>query len=246
MPMNERQYASIENPSICAIVTGSYSFVDRAKAIERLELTHAHFVTAKKTHKAPDGGPGFLMWVKGFAVTPEEAGQGIIGNFAHIYCDKNEKGRHTLVAQKMAMDIKQHPMRQRPTHSHPDWGHPILRGIKKRKPFKTLEDAQEELNLLHETFPNATIPNPGKLHIMVYERGDNKASPMQKYVFEIQAEQGVGYLIDYKKKTMQAAPKPATPSTAATPQGYFTQKEKVRRAKKRKRVLPHIEKKDPA
>lgn len=238
MSDKERQYATLENPTIAAIVMGSYSFVDRAKAMERLELTHQHFVTAKKTHKAPDGGPGMLMWIKGYDVTSEEANKGAMGNFAHVYCTKNAKGRHTLVAIKVERQVRYHPMRERPQHNHPDWGHPIMRAIKKGKKFASLEAAQDELNTLHEAFPDATIPNPGKLHVMVYERQTNKQAPMQKYILEIQLEKNGKYQIEAKKKEKRAPRKKAPAKTASKPteetQGYFTQMVELKRTKKRK------------
>ncbi|MEI6730993.1 MAG: hypothetical protein WCL30_07030, partial [Pseudomonadota bacterium] len=106
---------------------------------------------------------------------------------------------------------------------------------KKRKLLKTLQEAQEDLNLLHETFPDATIPTPGKLNIMVYERKEDKTPPIQKYIFEIKIDPNGEYFIEYnKKKPKESTPKPEQKSS---PQGYFTKKEELKRAKKKKPPL---------
>lgn len=253
MNKKNRRYATVLHPSIAAAVAGKYSFPSEELAKKQLQIFREYFVLSRQQNETSD--TSILLWVKGYDVTPDEVEKGYTGNYAAIGMKKTAEGRYTLTANKVESELKFHPQRQRPKHQHPNWGHPILRAVTKKKIYATVEAAQAELQLLHEEFPEVTIPLAGKIYLIIYSR--KQTPPAQKYVIEIKiADDGGFYLDAYpndykpkealpheKAKETQAesgelqsveAPKRDEPKVAA---GYFTSLVELRRAKK-KRAAP--------
>ncbi len=222
---DKRKLATITNPMIEAATGGLFRFKEKTKALEKLEAISKHFVTARNQ---PGDSDTLRLWIKGYALTDKERKQGYRGHFALLSCIRVDDTRWTITATKEAVDLKQHPERKRSYGAQPDWGHPILREIKKQKQYATIEEAEEYFIQLHEAFPDASIPGHGKLYLMVYERLRNPAMPVQKYIFKIipaveGAEDGpfiIHYIANPKAKKAPTVRKKPTVAPEQR-EGYF-------------------------
>ena len=238
MSDKQKRYASITNPTMNAVVNRLFRLPSEEEARERLELIRSHFILSTKqlperTH------PCVHLWIKGYEVTPQEQEKGVIGNFALISYQKND-GKWVLSATKLETPAELHPQRAQIMRDNPNWGHPVLRSVRKGKHYDTLEDAQSELNLLHEHFPKVTIPNMGKLYIMIYCSDRPAKQRMVKHILEIKLQPDASYLIECKEnmpKTDRPIKKRITTQQqgeSPSPQGYFSAKVTLGRHKKGK------------
>ncbi|MBW1596189.1 AAA family ATPase [Streptomyces sp. JJ38] len=197
-----RAYASIGHPTIKAVVTGSYRFPTREEAVEMLGTIKEYFVLSRKLNEQGTDPGRPALWITGFAVSPQEKRQGVRGHYARLGVD-HIGGRWTLTATPVDTDlpppVQPVPRRKPP---HPNWGHPILRRVRRNQretppsPYATQAHAQRELDLLHEEYPAKSIPNPGLLYIMVYDGGRLAAGkvPVVKQILSIERCPG-GFVI---------------------------------------------------
>lgn len=236
-----KRYANISNPTIQAVISGMYRFATAQEAIEQLQTLRRHFIIAKKQINNPEH-PSLILWIKGFGLEAGDEKHGVIGHFAIVTFQKND-GRYTLFANKMSVDYREHPQRTQVSRNNPNWGHPILRAVRKGKTYATIEAAQAELTALHETFPKVSIPNPAKLFIMIYCSDRPAKERMVKHVLEIQTNPQGQYVISCRENTSKPKQKPKTPQADAAPaqanapQGSFTAKIALARTKKGKTPL---------
>ena len=238
MTSKAKRYASVNNPTINAVLHKLFRLPDEQEARDRLELIRSHFIVSTKQIGNP-AHPSVHLWIKGYEVTPEEKAKGIIGNFAVISYQKLEE-KWVLAMTKLDTPIDIHPQRQQVLRDNPNWGHPVLRAIRKGKHYKTLDEAQSELNLLHEHFPKVTIPNMGKLYIMIYCSDRPAKQRMVKHILTIKLEPDATYSIECMEnmpKTNTGIKKRMSPrpeAEPAAPQGYFSAKVALGRHKKGK------------
>lgn len=229
-----RRYASTHHPSIAAVIAGTYRFPDRPHALQHIQILRDHFVLSRQqSEDAAD--EGIILWIKGYDITVEEKKEGFTGNYAVIHPVELHGGKITLRAMKLESELKYHPQRRRPKHKHPNWGHPILRSVKKKRIYPTAEAAQAELQLLHEEYSQTTIPLTSKLYTIIYSR--QQTPPAQKYVLEIKVAEAGGFYIDAYPNDYKAAPTPVNKKKAESaseepPQGYFSSMVALRRVKK--------------
>ena len=217
-------YASVKNAYVEAIIAETFRFASVAQALERLDYLSKIFIKSKQQAEG-----ALTLWVEGYALTDEEIEKGYLGNFAAMsYREVN--GKYTLAALKLNAPLKNHPQKKRITSSHPNWGHPVLRMVKKRKLFRDFEQAQELLNKLHEEYPMTTIPLPGKLNIMVYSRTPEETSPIKKHVLIIRPQEEQ-FVIEVQEKKLP--PKLPEPDVKRETQGKFTSMVMARKKKKR-------------
>lgn len=152
-----------------------------------------------------------------------------------------DNGLFTLTATKVERPLASHPQKKRPTSKHPNWGHPVMRAIKRAKPYATIQDAQSELELLHLEFPEVSIPGQGKLYIIVYEKREGIKQPTHKMVIEIAVRPEGGFILiarDNDKQPKQTAS--AVPESDPTQMdGYFASVESLRKATRRKPITTH-------
>lgn len=237
--------AFAEHPLIEAVVKQLYRFSEPDQALRRLEQLRESFEISS-TQQTKDGLE-LLLWIKGFAISEEEGKQGYLGHYARVSPRKVAEGHIILHATKEEVPLAKHPQKQRPKLKHPNWGHPILRSIEKKKIYPQLVDAQTELDLLHREFPDTSIPNVNKLHILVYSK-DPKAggNPTKKVTLEIRHTQDGKFQIVVKEAfTFKKAPAkkniPVSPamSGSALPDGVqavsgrFTAMVELKNKKKR-------------
>lgn len=191
-----KRLATEKNPTIEAVINGLFRLENREQAVQKIEALDENFITSSKLPPSKIEG-GIKLWIRGYQITKDEEKEGYLGNYAEVAPKEIEGGKYTLSCDKLDVKLKYHPQRKRPKKKHPDWGHPCLRLVKKKKVFETIEDAQRVLGQLHEEFPNISIPAVNKLFIIIYSKSEKP--PVQKYILEIQAEKEVGgFYIDYK------------------------------------------------
>lgn len=198
--------AFAEHPLIEAVVKQLYRFSEPDQALRRLEQLRESFEISST--QQTEHGTELLLWIKGFAISEEEGKQGYLGHYARIAPRKVAEGHIILHATKEEVPLAKHPQKQRPKLKHPNWGHPILRSIEKKKIYPQLVDAQTELDLLHREYPDTSIPNVNKLHILVYSK-DPKAggNPTKKVTLEIKHTQdGKFQIISRENTSFKKAP----------------------------------------
>lgn len=197
--MQEPRYANYKQPTIEAIQIGEFSFSNINEAKHRLKIIKQTFTISRKADREDDMST--IMWISGFEVTDEERQKGYKGNFGKITVEALPNGRYTLKLVKIIEDLRHHPAKKKMNMPHPDWGHPILRSIKKKIKYLSEKDAWLDLKKLHEEYPNTTIPGPNKLFIQVFSK-QYGPTPIKKFILEIQADGDV-FIISIKENPTQ-------------------------------------------
>lgn len=243
MATQERKYATARHPTIEALVHGLYRYKDRKQAISRFKNITEYFVLSKEQPTSTEESPAAMLWIKGFAVTEDETAAGFTGQFAEIRVVTLDSGIHSLTATRVDKPLSAHPQKKRSAAKHPNWGHPVMRAVKKAKVYKTIDEASAELELLHTEYPEVSIPGPGKLYIIVYEKREGNPRPTHKIALEIgAAKDGSGFVIaarDNEKtdkklpKKAEAAPTAEIGGEAANP-GYFAAMVTVKKKRRTK------------
>ena len=141
MPMGEKskRYASVNNPTINAVVHALYCLPTQELAREKLELIREHFILSAKQLPS-QAYPSVHLWIKGFGLQEEDEAKGVIGHFALISYKKSEdkaEAKWLLYATKLDTPAELHPQRAQVMRDNPNWGHPVLRSIRKGKHYKT-------------------------------------------------------------------------------------------------------------
>jgi len=198
--------ASMDDPAVAAAVDMRFRFANEIQALAMLERFTRQFIMAKDS-PVPEGGtvPFIKLWIRDYAITEEEKNQGARGNYARVSIKRVEGGRYALLAEKLDIDVKHHPQRERPKTRHPNWGHPILRAVETGKIYPSLKEAQKQIMLLHEEYPEVTIPGQDTLHAMVYSRKEGENKPIQKIVIKVKLvpEGGARLVLKEKQKKKQ-------------------------------------------
>ncbi len=193
----KKKYASLKNPTIEAIVGEHFRFANPEQAMERLEALNDSFITSRLPENLDPNPKEIKLWIRGYGLSAAMLEKGYIGNYARFEVKRVEKNKWTIAPVLLSIDKKYHPQRRQPTRRHPNWGHPIMRDIKKTRVHKTVDTAQNELVRLHELFPEVSIPLTNKMYIMVYQKTEDDQPPIRKWVLEIKAtDDGAGFYID--------------------------------------------------
>jgi hypothetical protein len=240
-----RKYATIKHPSVEALVHGRYRYKDKKQALARFKNIADHFVLSKEQPQSTKDNPATVFWIKGFAVEEAETTAGFIGHFARMEIKTLDTGLFTLVAHKVERPLATHPQKIRPTSKHPNWGHPVMRAVKRAKPYATIEEAQSELDVLHLEFPEVSIPGQGKVYIIIYEKREGIKQPTHKIAIEIAVRPEGGFILiarDNEKKdkpTSKHRPdmrEEREPTAADAKPGAFAAKVLLRKKSKRKNL----------
>lgn len=231
--------ATLKHPTIEAILGGHFRFATKAQAEERLAAVRASFTTAKLPPEVQADPSALKLWIRGYGLTAEAREQGYLGHYAQVRVVQLPEGKWTLEAAVLNIDKKYHPQRRQTGQKFPNWGHPILRDIKKGRRHATLASAQGELQRLHEQFPEVSIPLASKQYIMVYQKPAGDTPAVSKWVLEIVAQETGEFVITYAPNTHVPKPKaPAAEAEKAPPaqesMGKFSAQVLLNRSKKRK------------
>ncbi len=212
----------MEDPLIGAAAGGLFRFVSEKQAQAKLDHIARNYLRSKEQDS------GVRLWIRGFAVTPEEEHEGYRGHFARITIAAIDGGRFALRAEKIPTALAKHPQKERPKERHPNHGHPILRSAETGKQYASITTARNALTVLHEEFPDVTIPGKDLLHVMVYNRKQPE-TPIEKTIVHIvPLENGKARLALKKPKAKKPKPKDKPE------EGKFTAMLKQRSSKKKK------------
>jgi hypothetical protein len=227
-----KKIATFKNPSIEACIKGLFRFQVQKEAKAKLKSISDNFELSKKFEQTDSK---ITLWVKGYNISDSEKEKGYLGNFADIYVDKisDKLGDfYTLKMKKRKISLKFHPQKKKVESSHPNWGHPILRDIKKGKIFNDIQDAIDELQRLHIQFPNTSIPTGDKLFIIIYEKIEGKRQKTHKYILQVKPSSSDSFVIDYRlnkqSETKDKIKKIKKKSQDKDIKGFFTAKEKAK------------------
>ena len=249
------RYANASDPMIAAIISEMFRFTTIEQSDERLKQLREVYIVSKPKTDEPTSG--LTLWIKGYDVTDEEKENGFIGNYA-VLTSKKVAGKYSITSTKKPMELKNHPQRLLVKQRVANWGFPLLRSVKADKDrYSSIEEAQKFLLKLHGEFPETSIPNPGKLYIMIYSKEPKPG--VKKHALEIKAHPDGGFHIEWRlnnydagqkstkdKKTIKRVEPTSTKAEAEMP-GYFASKELLKKNTKRKRAsktLPEQKVKD--
>jgi hypothetical protein len=232
----KKRTATMEDPTMEAIAGGHFRFATLQQAVSLLDRIGKQCIIASKQDRIEaDKPPTLRLWIRGYDLTEEEKKEGYRGHYARIAIERIEGGRYRLVAEKMPVELKFHPQKERPKFQHPNWGHPILRCVLKNQKHATIEAARNELIRLHEEFPETTIPGTDKLHLMIFSRKTNP--PIQRITLRLAANADGTFRIEHfeqQKKKSAPVPQAVNENTAENPAGKFTSLVSLQRKKKKK------------
>lgn len=260
-----KRYATVLHPTIEAVVSALFRLPSEEAAMKRLASIRDYFIISRsesrdgkevladtETATPPaEADPRELkLWIKGFGVSEEDEKKGFLGNYALLRVTALEGGKWTITAEKLDVPAKNHPQRKRIIRHHPNWGHPVLRNVKKKKLYPSPEEARKALLQLHEEFPDVSIPNNDKLFIITYARTTDGSNPIQKIVLEIKPSGHDGCIIDWRpndparRKLPGSAEskKPADAEGKGEEKGYFTTMVEIKRRRKVARPKPTAKK----
>lgn len=231
---NSRKMATMTHPVMEAVTHALFRYDNIEDAYAQMQSIAEQFVISKEQPAVDESiGPQLRLWIRGYSLSDAEKQEGYTGNFA-ILSIGQVQNRYTLTAKKDTTPLSQHPQKKRPKQSHPDWGNPILRMIKRGKIYETIDAADNELQELHKQFPTVTIPGPAKLHAIIYEkRKDEKGPPIKKYTFEVKPTAEGKFKIEFKENIRIKGPSAVKENSEGKAEGYFTALVQTKRKKKR-------------
>lgn len=224
-----RTLANTKNLIIAAIIDGLYSFKTEKDGLDLLESLKDKFIISQKYIRFPNE---IALWIKGYDLTP-----GFKGNFASLTVYKEGK-LWKIKCKKLPIEAKFHPQKEIVKQKHPNWGHPALRGVKKKKLYESPEMANKELVLLQQEFPTVAIPATNRLYLMIYEKVEKKGR-VEKYVLEIKPDESGKCYIDYKVNTPKPKVIRATPQEPQEDIGKFTAQVLKKEAARRNHKARH-------
>lgn len=237
-PKNKLRYATVQNPHIDAILNERFRFAYLKQVQNKLAFLKSIFILSKNQLESPKQDV-LILWIKGFEVNAEEDDKGFTGNYAAITHKTIGEDRLVLYATKVNAPLAKHPQKKRPKARHPNWGHPILRAVKKKRIYNEMEDAIAELDQLHEEFPETSIPLGKKINIMIYAKAEKGDKPVKKHILEIKphGEDGElqGFYIDayLKEDVRDKLPGAKKANEKMEVEGKFTAMVEARKKKKR-------------
>lgn len=232
---SKKRYANSGSMHVAAALNDLYRFRTESSAAQALEKVKRQFTVSTREELAEEGS--IVLWIRDYEVSDEETEKGFLGHFARLKITEREDGLYTITASKLPVEMKYHPLRKRPTARCPNWGHPILRGIKKGKQYPTIEAANGELEALHLEYPDTTVPSTNKLYLMIFSRQETPEKPISRYVLEIKNLQGGGFTIEWSKNTFKRK-EPSVPAEAKTEEakaqmGHFASMVAIKRKPKK-------------
>jgi hypothetical protein len=167
--------AFVGHELVDAALSARYRLPNKAEGTAKLKQLARYFTHDSLTDDT------LTLWVRGFALTPDEITARFMGNFAVLRLQPiNPDDRWTITAKKLDMPLSDHPQKARIQHRHPNWAHPIMATIRKKKLYDSMEDARLVLDKLHHEFPTVSIPGPDKLAILVYSKSAAKEEKTQE------------------------------------------------------------------
>lgn len=228
-------YASTKSPVINAIIEGLYSFKTADDAHDLLKSLRQKFIISSSIK--PEARRQVILWVKNYALNKNEKAEGRIGNFGLFEIAELEKKKFTVKISKIEVETKKHPQAKYQKQQNPNWGYPLLRGIKKKKIYKTIDAAKRDLTKIQEDFPQVSIPAANKLYTIIYEPNEMTGERVKKYTLEIKEADGNKFFIDFYENIPTDKPIVKKEEEKPTQEaiGKFTSSLLLKRSKKKPR-----------
>ena len=237
IPKGKRKtLASVKMPKVEALISGGYRYKTKDEAVAKITSIKNTFVKSRLKLDM-ENDTKVIIWIKGYEITPEEQENGYIGNFALVFCELNAgDGKYYIKTRKINADPRYHPSRIRKKRSTPDWGHFVLRKIKKGHTYSSAEEANEDLLKIAEDLPAVSIPCTNKLYTMIYRKPENAEEKVfvKKYVFEVGTAPEVGFVIEYKENTYKGKIGSRVQNDKKEAIGQFTSALELKRSRKRR------------
>lgn len=209
-----RSYATIDHPTIQAVLERAYRYRMRDDAEARLNELRKAFVTSK--YKPEGHSPeALILWIEGYSISRKDKKEGKTGNFASVEIAPAARGTFTLKATKLPAERNFHPKKKQKNQQHPNGAHPSLQAIRAQTHYNMVEDAHRVLQLLCEDYPEVCILLSTKAYVMIYSR---ETSPrVQKYILEIEAQPEGGFRIGERLNTYVPPENIALPASMIPP-----------------------------
>jgi len=200
---NRKVYASINSKYISASIYGRQRFRTFDEAVQTLERIRQRYHLCKnKVSQEPNTE---TLWIKWFEVSDQDAEDGWSDNGCMLSIEKLPDGKFTLRGQLIRRDEMPsrtpHPKNKK-SH-HPNWGDPILRKMKRKGNFGSLQSAMGALDQLVIDYPNATDRiADDKLNVFVYvgTSPGSKKNPIEPIVVRIHPASGGSYQLDWQER----------------------------------------------
>ena len=225
-----KKYASINHPIISAILNNDYKLPTYESAADLLIKIKETFIISKEQEEMLSKGK-LRLWIRGYLLTEQERELGAVGNMCQLKITKQNDGSHIISTTKEELTPSKHPIRKRKNANMPNWGHPVLRQIKKEHVYGKFEEAAEDLYNLHQEFPDTTIPGRDKLDLMIYSRKPGEDPERKKYRLQIKPLEKEFVIEIIEKKPNQ--PKTSSKKDDIDIVGKFTAKAVLSKKKKK-------------
>ncbi len=203
----EKRTATIRSFELVPILNSESNFVyqydKKSFAIQRLQDIRRKYIISKENEELEEDN--LLLWIKGYEITEKEELEGYLGNFCIVSLVESKEG-FSFKAEKIKKPLSNHPQKKRKNNLHPNWGHPILRKIRKQHFFYGESEARLQLNKLLNEYPKSAIPAGNRLYIFVWNREylEGGSKPFKKFIFEVVEKENGKYIIDYWENPVQA------------------------------------------
>jgi hypothetical protein len=232
-----KRHAKTEDEVIQAVMHGYYHFASKQQAVRQMEvLREAYFNSKDAGHKKLMADDAVVLWIKGFEISKKDTDAGLLGHFAHVSVVRQKDGSYGFGVEKIEGDAT-HPERRRTPQRHPNWGHPVLRSVEKKRVYPTMEEAIGELIYLQQEYPEVAVPGKDSLTIGIYGRAEEKtARRVKRYVLAVE-KVAKGWVISLsEKKPKLRKPKTADEKKADEKKtvGKFTARVALKGLRKRK------------
>ena len=200
--MNNKQfYAGTRSWEFKSLVNGSeiYKFQTFDKAFAQLQQLKRKFISSNPVKIPHNPENEIVLWVKGYKIDPSES-KGRLGNFVKIKIVEVNNS-FELQLEDLDIPIKNHPQKERPKHSHPNWGHPILRKVEvldksentKPAEFDNAKEAESFLLALYNEYPRTTYVLPNRLITIVYS--EKYPERVRSFKFDVVQKENQKYQI---------------------------------------------------
>jgi hypothetical protein len=114
-----QRFAFVGHVLVDAALSGKYRLPDKALAMAKLSQLRELFASHDE---GSDDRETLTLWIRGYAVTPEEEAENALGNFAVLHVEALNEKLFTIKAIKLAIPAAKHPPAQTPRPPAPQLG----------------------------------------------------------------------------------------------------------------------------
>lgn len=182
------------------ILYGYYLGMNYEAARNVLARLESSFVTSSLSHDYDENVT--IFWVRGFGITPNELMLGYKGNFCKIIIYPIGEDSYGIRAEKILVEIKVHPERNREIGVHPDNGEWLIREINKQKRYDQVSEAENLISRLVNKYPRACrVISKNEVIVNVYSIGfkNSEGIPLKSFHLKIGSDEN-GFFLDFTER----------------------------------------------